>query len=113
MFEFCMDETRNGKKTEVQRTRAARFCNASRKRDRRIRRTGSTAGIRESVGTNCPDWAGGNLAAVKRLGGILSQLISETEDQLAESRKSVEKLEYRLELLNRLRDIQKSVDNED
>ncbi len=106
-----MDDIVYGWKTQVRRTGSKSLYQPASVRDIRIRRTRRIDGV-QTVRTDRPDRTEGSrsLSALQRLGGIISQLIQETEDQLAESRKNIEKLETRLEMLQRLRDIQKSVE---
>ncbi len=103
----------NGTEEQILRTNKTRLYHSSRKRYCRLRRVSPGSQPRRPIRVDSANWPRGNLVIVELLGGIIAQLIQQTMDQLGDARECIayyelecEKLEKRLETLQRLQQIQ-------
>lgn len=112
-----MGTNSNGKKAEVQRANKGRNGYIASDRDPKFGRDGRRDGNGGTLGANSQNRARRTIT-VRLLGGIIAQLIEETEDQLGDAReciakyeRTVQKLSRRLENLKRLQELQQEADS--
>lgn len=113
------DNNGKGTQTQVQRTRQRCDGDNATGGDRKLGRDGSSDGIEGTIGIDYQDWVrGDSLIRGCSTGGIIAQLITETEDQLGDAQaciarvqKEMEKLHRRLENLKRLQALQQQQEN--
>ncbi len=111
---------KNGKGTQTQVQRTCQGCDGD---DAAIgnlqsRRDGSGNEFEGTIGIDYQDWVRRNSLVGGFPGGIIAQLIEETEDQLGDAQaciarvqKEIEKLHRRLENLKRLQALQQQQEN--